>query len=241
MPGVVALVMALVGAQLTSLTISREWERGTMEVLVSTEDDAEVRRISISNSGTTLRVIDVTSYAELVLARQAADDTHPAFSKLFIETEYLADIGAVLATRRRRGRAENEIWAGHLAVVDGETVGKQEIETDRARFLGRGNGIRRPIAVIDGRPLSNTVGVVLDPIFALRRRVRIAPGAVVHIAFWTMAASSREALLDIVDKHRDATAFERAATLAWTRARVQLHHLGVDPGEAALFQRLASH
>ncbi|HXQ39981.1 MAG TPA: ABC transporter permease [Candidatus Udaeobacter sp.] len=35
-PGVVALVMALVGAQLTSLTIAREWERGTMELLVST-------------------------------------------------------------------------------------------------------------------------------------------------------------------------------------------------------------
>ena len=35
-PGMIAVIMALVGAQLTSLTISREWERGTMELLVST-------------------------------------------------------------------------------------------------------------------------------------------------------------------------------------------------------------
>ena len=137
--------------------------------------------------------------------------------------------------------AEPEIWAAHLAIVDGEAVGKPEFETDRARFLGRGHGIRSPIAVIDGRPLSNTVGTVLDPIFALRRRVRIAPGTTVRIAFWTMVAASREAVLDLVDKHRDTTAFERATTLAWTQAQVQLHHLGIDAGEADLFQRLAGH
>ena len=154
-------------------------------MLVSAEDDAEVRRVSISNTGTRVREIEVTSYAELVLAPQAADIAHPAFSKLFVETEYLADVGAILATRRRRAPSEPEIWAAHLAVVDGEAVGKPEIETDRARFLGRGHGVRTPIAVIDGRPLSNTVGTVLDPVFALRRRVRVAPGATVRIAFWT--------------------------------------------------------
>ena len=120
-------------------------------------------------------------------------------------------------------------------------MGKPEVETDRARFLGRGHGIHSPIAVTDGRPLSNTVGTVLDPIFALRRRVRVAPGATVRIAFWTVVAASREAVLDLVDKHRDTTAFERAATLAWTQAQVQLHHLGIDPGEAGLFQRVAGH
>ena len=188
-----------------------------------------------------MREIEVTSYAELVLAPQAADVAHPAFSKLFVETEYLADVGAILATRRRRAPNEPEIWAAHLAVVDGEAVGKPQVETDRARFLGRGCSVRTPIAVIDGRPLSNTVGTVLDPVFALRRRVRIAPGAMVRIAFWTMVASTREAVLDLADKHRDTTAFERAATLAWTQAQVQLHHLGIDPGEASLFQRLAGH
>ena len=215
--------------------------RTTMEVLVSAEDDAEVRRVSISNSGNRVREIDVTSYAELVLAPQAADVTHPAFSKLFIETEYRADVGAILATRRRRSPSEPEIWAAHLAVVDGGTVGRPEVETDRARFLGRGGSVRSAMGVIDGRPLSNTVGTVLDAVFALRRRVRIAPGAVVQIAFWTVVASSREALLDLVDKHRDATAFERATTRAWTQAQVQLHHLGITPGQASLFQRLAGH
>jgi cyclic beta-1,2-glucan synthetase len=213
----------------------------TLEVLVSAEDDAEVRRVSIANSGNEVREIDVTSYAELVLAPQADDVAHPAFMKLFVATEYLAGQGTLLATRRRRAPAEQDIWAAHLAIVDGEAVGKPEVETDRARFLGRGHGIHSPIAVTDGRPLSNTVGTVLDPIFALRRRVRVAPGATARIAFWTMVAASRAAVLDLVDKHRDVSAFERAATLAWTQAQVQLHHLGIDAAEAGLFQRIAGH
>src|SRR6185436_5357205 len=101
------------------------------------------------------------------------------FMKLFVATEYLAAQGTLLATRRRRAPAEQEIWAAHLAIIDGEAIGKPEVETDRARFLGRGHSIHSPIAVTDGRPLSNSVGTVLDPIFALRRRVRIAPGATV--------------------------------------------------------------
>ena len=213
----------------------------TMEVLVSAEDNAEVRRISISNTGGVFREIEVTSYAELALAPQATDVAHPAFSKLFVETEFVVDVGAILATRRRRAPTEEEIWAAHVSVVDGLVVGKPEIETDRARFLGRGQGVRTPIAVIDGRALSNTVGTVLDPIFALRRRIRIAPGATVRVAFWTIVAGTREQLLHILDKHKDTTAFPRAATLAWTQAQVQLHHLGVTAGEAALFQRLAGH
>jgi cyclic beta-1,2-glucan synthetase len=213
----------------------------TLEVLVSAEFAGEVRRVSITNTGNRTREIDVTSYAELVLAPQATDIAHPAFSKLFVETEYLSDVDVLVATRRRRTPHEPEIWAAHHAVVDGESLGKSQVETDRARFLGRGCGVRTPIAVIDGRPLSNTVGTVLDPIFALRRRVRVAPGAIVRISFWTMVASTREAVLDLADKHRDITAFDRAAMLAWTQAQVQLHHLGIDTSEASLFQRLAGH
>ena len=213
----------------------------TLELLVSPEDAAEVRRVSVQNSGNRTREIDITSYAELVLAPQAADVKHPAFAKLFVETDYLPEIGVLLATRRRRTPEEPEIWVAHLAVVEGQAIGGAEIETDRARFLGRGGSVRSPGAVLDGRRLSNTTGAVLDPIFALRRRVRIAPGAVVQIAFWTMAAPSRQAVLDLADRHRDIAAYERAATLSWTQAQVQMHHLDIDPGEAALFQRLAGH
>jgi len=213
----------------------------TLEIVVSPEAEAEVRRVSIANSGAEARVIELTSYAEIVLATPAADAAHQAFSKLFVETEHVAGVGALLATRRRRGPDEAELWVAHLSVVEGEAIGEVEFETDRARFLGRGNDIGNAIAANDGRRLSNTVGRVLDPIFALRRRLRIPAGGTARIAYWTMVASSRKALLDTVDKHQDATAFERATTLAWTQAQVQLRHLDVGSTHANLYQRLAGH
>ncbi len=213
----------------------------TLEVIVSPEDDAEVRRVSIANAGDASRQIELTSYAELALAPPAADAAHPAFAKLFVQTEYLPKLGAILATRRRRASAEPEIWVAHLAVLESEATEAPQIETDRARFLGRGGDVRAPIAIMDGRPLSNTVGTVLDPVLALRHCIEIAPGKSVRVAFWTLAAPTRREVLDLVDKHHDATAFDRAATLAWTQAQVQLSHLSFNAERASLAQRLAGH
>ena len=211
-----------------------------LTVVVSTEHDAEIRRVTLTNLGSRAHEIELTSYAEIVLAPQAADVAHPAFQNLFVQTEFVPEIGALLATRRPRSRDEQPIWAAHVAVVEGETGGVIQYETDRARFLGRGRSVRSPASVIDGRPLSDTVGPVLDPIFSLRCRVRLAPGATAHAIFSTVVAESRDEVLDLADKYRDSATYERAATLAWTQAQVQLHHLGIEADEAHLFQRLAN-
>jgi cyclic beta-1,2-glucan synthetase len=212
----------------------------TLEVAVSSEDDAEVRRVSITNHGNQTRDIELTSYAEIVLAPQTDDDAHPAFSKMFVETEFVTNAGAILATRRPRSSGASQPWAAHLAVVEGETIGEVQFESDRARFLGRGRGPRTPIVMAHSAPLSNSVGAVLDPIFSIRRQVRVPPRTTVHMAFWTLIASSRDDVLGLVDKHHGAMAFDRATTLAWTQAQVQLRHLGIGPGEAHSFQRLAN-
>jgi cyclic beta-1,2-glucan synthetase len=211
-----------------------------LTVVVSTEHDAEIRRVTLTNLGSRAREIELTSYAEIVLAPQAADVAHPAFQNLFVQTEFVPEIGALLATRRPRSRDELPVWAAHVAVVEGQAAGVIQYETDRARFLGRGRSIRSPASVIDGRPLSDTVGAVLDPIFSLRCRVRLAPGETAHAIFSTVVAESRDAVLDLADKYRDSATFERATTLAWTQAQVQLHHLGIEADEAHLFQRLAN-
>jgi cyclic beta-1,2-glucan synthetase len=212
----------------------------TLEVIVSPEDDAEIRRVSLTNLGARAREIEVTSYAEVVLATPAADAAHPAFSNLFVQTEWVPGLDTLLATRRPRSPDEVPLWLAHVVRVDGATAGPPQWETDRMKFLGRGRGIRTAAAVLDGRPLSNTVGAVLDPIVSLRRRVRLAPGRTVRVVFSTLVAPSRAEALDLADKYRDPATFDRAATLAWTQAQVQLHHLGIEPDEAHLFQSLAS-
>jgi cyclic beta-1,2-glucan synthetase len=211
-----------------------------MDVLVSGEDDGEVRRVSLANSGRRPREIELTSYAELVLTSAAADNAHQAFAKMFVQTEYLPEFGALVARRRPRAHDEAQVWAAHFAVVEGESVAEAQYESDRARFLGRGRSAATATAIVDGGNLSNTTGTVLDPVFALRLRVKIAPGKVARVAFWTVVAASHAELLDLIDRHHDRNAFDRARTLAWTQAQVQLRHLDIDAEEAADFQRLAA-
>ncbi len=211
-----------------------------LEVIVSPEDDAEVRRVSIANLGMRVREVQVTSYAELAIAPQATDEAHPAFSNLFVETEFAASEDALVATRRHQSEKETIVWLAHVAVVEGESTGNLQFETDRAKFIGRGHQVRDAVSIRDGRPLSNTVGPVLDPVLSLRRTVRIPPGTTVRIVFSTMVAPTRTQVLDLADKYRDARNYERTLTSAWTQAQVQLHHLGITPDEAHLFQRLAN-
>jgi cyclic beta-1,2-glucan synthetase len=208
----------------------------TTEVVVSAEDDAEARRITLTNSGRRAREIDVTSYADLVLAPPSADQAHPAFSKMFVVTDYLPELGVIIATRRRRSPHDPEVWAAHIAVIEGEETAPIQIETDRAKFIGRGRSIAT--AAMTDQPLSGTIGTVLDPIFSIRRSVRVPAGGTTRVTFWTMVADTPEALLDLVDRHRDPSAFARAATLAWTQAQVQLRHLGITHADAADFQAL---
>lgn len=212
----------------------------SMEVVVSPEEDVELRRITVRNHGAGVRELEITSYAEVVLAPPEADDAHPAFQKLSVHTAFDPATGALLATRRRRTPDEPEVWVAHVAAVEGHPVGPLQYETDRARFLGRGRDPSAPEGVTEGRPLSNSTGPVLDPILSLRRTVRIEPGGTARIIFATLMEPSREQATDRAEVYRDPAAFERAAGLAWTQAQVQLQHLGVSPDEAHLFQRMAS-
>lgn len=209
------------------------------EIIVSPEDNAEVRRIQLTNNSARVREIELTSYAEVVLAPPAADAAHPAFSNLFIETEFIAAENALIARRRPRSSKDAPVWGVHVVVVEGETIGAVQYETDRGRFLGRGHHPGAPVAVMEDRPLSNTTGAVLDPVFSLRRRVRLQPGETARITFSTAVARTREEALVLADKYHDAAIFEREARLAWTKAQVEMRHLNLDAEEAHLFQRLA--
>ncbi len=211
-----------------------------LEITVSSEDDVEVRRLTIINRGEQTREIEVTSYAEIVLARPEDDFAHPAFGKLFVETEFDSQSAGLLFSRRRRAPDESPIVGFHVLGVDGPRLGGAvEWETDRARFVGRGRSPASPIA-LDGRALSGTTGAVLDPIAALRERIRLAPGAHVRVTFATGVASDRSAALALARKYRDGSAAARAFSMAFTHVHITLQQLGLNDEHAMLFDRLAS-
>jgi cyclic beta-1,2-glucan synthetase len=219
------------------------------EVVVSAEDDVELRRVSVTNQSNEAVELELTSYLELVLALQADDVAHPSFSNLFVQTEFLPRHSTLLGTRRPRSQDSKPVWGFHTVVMEGSpaeggapssvSIGAPQYETDRSRFLGRGHDPSRPQVIEEGRPLSNTAGSVLDPIFSLRLAVRIEARGTAHVTFATGVAPSRDESLELADKYHDAHAFSRACGLAWTQARVQLRHLNVSADEAHVFQRLA--
>ena len=208
------------------------------EIVVSTEDDVELRRISITNHGRETRSLDLTSYAEVVLAPPEADLAHPAFSNLFVETSALPERDALICARRpRSGGARTYLF--HLFSGRGRVGPATQFETNRARFIGRGRTLRNPIALATTDPLSNTTGPVLDPIVALRQFVRLPPGGTARVAFITGFAESEEDAHRLVEKYHDRRAVARALALAGTHSQIELRHFGLTVDDTILFQRLA--
>ena len=211
------------------------------EIAVVPQDSAEIRRVTLTNNGDTVRELELTSYGEIVLAPPEADRAHPAFGNLFVETEWHPWCHAITATRRPRAATEAPLWGAHVVDTGPERVGSPTCETDRGRFLGRGRSTRNPIVVEVAGGLSGTTGAVLDPIFSIRTRVRLAPGQSAAVAFTTLVATTRERALELADRYHDPHAAQRALDLAWTASQVELRELGLTPADAALFQELAGH
>ena len=211
------------------------------EIAVVPEDSAEVRRVTVTNNSDVTRDVELTSYGEVVVAPPAAERAHPAFANLFVETQFHAWCGALTATRRPRSADEPSLVCVHVVATGDERIGDVTCETDRARFVGRGRNTRDPLALhVDG-PLSGTTGAVLDPIFALRTRLRLAPGQSAAAAFTTLVAPTRARAFELADRYHELHAAQRALDLAWTTTQVELRELNLSAADASVFQELAGH
>jgi cellobiose phosphorylase len=213
------------------------------EISVSPEDDVEIRRVTLTNLSPGIRHIEVTSYAEVVLAPLNADLAHRSFSNLFVQTEILPVRQAILCTRRRRTPEEQVPWMFHLLAAPGEVVGEPSYETDRAKFIGRNRTVANPV-MLDGTDrhsmLSNTDGSVLDPIVAIRRTISVSPDESATVQIISGVADTREGALALLEKYCDRHFVERAFEMAWFQSQEVLRHLGAAEADAQVYGRLAS-
>ncbi len=208
------------------------------EIVVSPEDDIELRRLRITNRSRAARTIDITSYAEVVLAPAAADALHPAFSNLFVQTEIVAARQAILCTRRPRSLQEQPPWMVHLMAVRAAAAGEASYETERMGVVGRGRTPAAPRAMADAR-LSGHQGSVLDPIVAIRNAVVLEPQQTATVDIVSGIAATREAALALADRYQDRHLADRAFDLAWTHASVVLRQINATERDAQLYARLA--
>jgi len=210
------------------------------KIVVSPEDDIELRRVTLLHRGRQPRTIDLTTYAEVVLAPAASDEAHPAFSNLFIQTELIAAQNAILCHRRPRAPDEKTPWLLHMMVVHGDKQSDVSFETDRAAFLGRGRGPADALAAHQSGPLSNTSGSVLDPMLAIRQTLTLQPGLPVTLDIVYGVCENRQQSLGLLEKYRDHPIADRVFELAWSHSLVVLRQINANEDDAALFNRLAS-
>ncbi len=210
------------------------------EIAVSPEDDIELRRTRIVNRTRARKVIELTSYAEIVLATPAEDAMHPAFSNLFVETEIARPEQAILCTRRPRSPGEHAPWMFHLMAVHGARATSVSYETDRMRFVGRGNTPAQPQAMRDSRPLSGSAGSVLDPIVAIRIQLTLEPDQTATVDLVYGIARTRAAAMSLIAKYQDTRLADRVFELAWTHAQVLLRQINATETDARLYARLAN-
>ncbi len=208
------------------------------EVLVSTEDDTEIRRVSIHNHSSSRRTIELTSYMEMVLQQPESDSAHPAFSKLFVKTEYMGEHNGLLAMRRKRDDVKQTVWGYHTVSTNGAMQGNIEYETDRSQFIGRNRNLSHPKVMEPDQPLSNSVGPVLDPVFSLRIRVSIEPGETAVVNFAVGICDTRQAALDLLEKYSDVSAADRVVEMAWTRSIVEAGFINITGNDERAYFKL---
>ena len=209
------------------------------EIAVSPEDEIELRRVHLVNRGREPRTIEVTSYAEVVMAPAISDELHPAFSNLFVQTQLVEAKQAIVCTRRPRGHDETPPWMFHVLAVHDARIDAISYETDRSRFIGRGNTLRRPTALTDSVALSNAQGSVLDPIIAIRCRVTLQPGQSATIDMVTGIGPTRDTCDTLIEKYRDRRLADRVFDLAWTHSQVVRRQINASQADAQLYERLA--
>jgi len=209
------------------------------EIVVSPEDDIELRRLRLTNRSRTRRSIEITSYAEVVMAPPAADATQPSFGNLFVQTEVMGNRHAILCTRRPRSIDDPTPWMFHRLATNGSDIGELSYETDRMRFIGRGNTLASPLAMTQTGVLSGTDGSVLDPCVAIRCTISLEPQESMTLDWLWGAADSRDACLSLVDKYRDRHRADRVFDLAWTHSGVTLRQINASEADALLYRRLA--
>ena len=210
------------------------------EIVVSPEEDVELRRIHVTNRSRVRRSIEITSYAEVVLSEPMADAQHPAFNKLFVQSEIVPEAQTIICSRRPRSRHEGSPHMFHLMSVHGCTASGYSYETDRSRFIGRGKSLKNPEALEEYGPLSGSHGPVLDPIVAIRCNVALNPGEGCVLDLVTGYGLEREGCMRLSEKFHDRHLADRVFDLAWTHSQVQLHQFNASLKDARLYEHMAA-
>ena len=210
------------------------------EISLSSEDDVEIRKITLKNNSEEEKNLEITSYLEVTLQSFEGDAVHPAFSNLFISTDYNRDLKALIGNRRKRSANEKTHFIFHT-IESGEDVEELTYETSRLNFIGRNKSLKSPRAMETNKLLENTVGIVLDPIMSIRCKIKLMPNEEKTVYYLTGVSDSKEELLDLIKKYKNISTIEKSVICYNYKNVLELKHMGIRSAQANIFQSFSSH
>ncbi len=208
-----------------------------MDVFLLPEELGEIREVRLTNNGDEETLFEITSYFEVVGANLESDISHPAFNNLFIRTEALEELEGLLAHRRKRTESNHDNWILHGVKSFEGNVDKFQYETGRANFIGRGNGPTKPKALLS-KGLTDTTGVVLDPIMSIGKKIKIQPKEQVEIYYITAITRSKDDAIDILCKYNDINSINIARELSNTKSKTEIGYLNLNRSNIRLYEEL---
>lgn len=211
------------------------------EVSLSPEDNVEIRKITLKNTGEKERTIEITSYLEVTLQSFEGDAVHPSFSNLFISTEYDEETHSLIGNRRPRAKGARVPYIVHTISGEDNIEGALTYETSRINFIGRDRDLKSPKVMDNDAPLQNTTGIVLDPIMSIRARVRLEAGEEKEIYYITAVGDSKEQVIDLAKKYKAIKKIEKEISAANYANQLELKYIGIKSAQANIYQSLASY
>ncbi|MDW7753744.1 MAG: glucoamylase family protein [Brevefilum sp.] len=226
------------GPHMTEIRRMTDDIRVILQTTITPKDDVCVQKISITNQSNKRRRLRVLSYGEVVLAPQSADQQHPAFNKMFIESSYQADLNMLHFQRRKRSSEEKSLGMAHLLLDDSSS--DLEYETDRGKFIGRGHDISDPIVLNNQSNLGKNIGITLDPIFSMGKRFELKPNETIHLYFLTIAAENLNKTRDLAKSYQNTIKVENAFSSSESYSEKLLRAMDLSSDQLSKYQKLLS-
>ena len=213
--------------------------RVILQTTITPKDDLCVQKISITNQSNQKRNLRILSYGEVVLAPLATDQQHPVFNKMFIESSYKSELSMLHFQRRKRSSKEKPLGMAHLLIDDKNH--EIEYETDREKFIGRGHDISNPLSLQNTSKLSGSIGITLDPIFSMGKRIKLNPNETIELNYLTLASENIEESAKLVNNYRNPIKIANAFDSAESHSEKLLRALELHSDQLSKYQKLLSH
>jgi len=209
------------------------------KITIAPEHNVEIRRLELKNIGNNVETLEITSYFEPTLSSSKQDYAHKAFNNLFLIFKELGN-GSILIRRKKRDKNQKDFYVGVNLYTDNETIGDDEYEIDKEKFMGKGN-FKLPEAIKDSKLLSKNLSLVTDPIVAMKKTIKIMPKESATLDLIISASYSEGEATKNLQNYSNKGTITKTFELSRAKTEAETIYLGLKGNDILKYQKMLSY